>query len=168
MYRTFNTKELVTKDLKLTSFDSLNDFEKEYFEKTFDIDDRQNVYCIGTSQNEDILYGYVRLVPNKITNSSLFPNLYTLSTTNFGDNKASRIFDINGCEIKDWCLETQFQNMELLKQFLSACYVILKAMNVDKLILWSEFNGSLYFYPIDFSDLFIDKKYISTIKEIFK
>ena len=168
MYKDFNNKEIINNDLMLHSYDLLNIQGKEYFKNTFG-KDTTNVYCAYTVGGDNSLYGYVRLVPRNITQSPLFHNLYLQTCLTFGKENADSISSLNGYQIKDWCLETQFKNSTKLDTFIRLIFIVTDALENKRCLLWAEHNDIPIFSLVDLrgkKDFTIEKE--PYIKQIFQ
>ena len=152
MYKDFTEKEFNRNDIMLISYNQLNTLGKKYFNNVFRGIDISDVYCIDPLNGDNSLYGYVRLVPKRITESQLFPQIYDTTLQRYGYELANTIRSFKGYEIKDWCLESQFKNSIKLDDFIKAIFIVIWSLETEKTILWTVFNDSLLFNVVDFTD----------------
>lgn len=168
MYKDFNQNEITCKDMMMIPYELMNNAKKEYFEKVFNIEEKKHIYCVCSSGGDNTLYGYIRLVPNKITNSKIFKNRQIL-TSKFYDSKTDKVEKQNGYEIGDWCLEMQFHNSIKLNRLLESLFRLTWAMNDDEpLFIWKECDDEIFFSIVDFTnqlDFTIERE--PYIKQVF-
>ena len=167
MYKDFNNNNVI-QGLKLKPYNQLNDVEKSYFEMFFGEIDTTHVYCVYCPSIPNSVCGYVRLAPNKITNSEQFRDMCISTDAHYGECSIDTIESCLGFQIKDWCLESQFENNDLLLNTLTeSIFGQLWEQNKTKMFVWGYSNGNLRFKCIDLSD---DQQpeYASNIKDIFK